>query len=75
MGLSNSSYNIKPGYDYIGGLRITHQLKTISIFTSIQYIETFQDTSLFTQTGKDIRTQFGMSIPFGADELSKERSP
>jgi len=75
FGLSNSDYDIKSGYEYFGGLRVTHQLKSISIFASGEYIVTFQDTSLSTQSLKDIRTQIGVSIPFGAVEETKGNSP
>jgi hypothetical protein len=72
LGLSGSSYDIKPGIEYYGGVRITHQLKSISIFASGEYSVTLQDTSLTTQSRKDIRTQIGVSIPLGADDSTKE---
>lgn len=70
MGLHNSNYDIKSGYEYFGGLRITHQLKSFSIFASGEYGETLQDTSVSTQSRKAIRTQIGLSIPLGAEETS-----
>lgn len=68
LGQSGSNYDVKAGYDYFGGVRIKHELKSFSIFASGEYDQSAQDSSLSNQSRKDIKTQIGLSIPFGAEE-------
>lgn len=68
FGQSLTDYDIHTGLEYFGGLRVTHRLKTISVFASGEYSETTHDTSLFELSRKNIRTQFGLIFPLGAED-------
>ena len=68
LGLSSSYYNVNPGAEYLAQLRITHTLKSLSIFSVVEYSQTDQKTSLTNQTRKNIGLQMGIVIPLGKDE-------
>jgi hypothetical protein len=56
---------VKPGHEFVGQIQIVQRLKSFSIFTSGDYGQTLQDTSITKQKRTDIGLQLGISFPLG----------
>lgn len=64
-GVSSGDYDVKPGHEFVGQIQVVQKLKNFSIFTSGDYGQTLQDTSITKQKRTDISLQLGISFPFG----------
>jgi hypothetical protein len=64
-GVSAGDYDVKPGHEFVGQIQVVQKLKNFSIFTSGDYGQTRQDTSITKQKRTDIGLQLGISFPLG----------
>jgi hypothetical protein len=64
-GVSSGDYDVKPGHEFMGQIQVVQKLKSFSIFTSGDYGQTLQDTSITKQKRTDIGLQLGISFPLG----------
>ncbi len=69
MGGTFSAYDVLPGQEYLLQMKLSQRLKELSFFTEFEYVDLKQNTSIFDQQRKDIRTNIGISIPlFSGDK-------
>lgn len=56
---SGPSYDIKSGYTLFGLMRVAQELECYTLFGDVEYSEMYQNTSITTQSRKDIRGRLG----------------
>lgn len=62
---SMESYDVKSGTSISGQLTIKQQFRKFSFFMTGEYQTTNQNTSITSQSGRDIKSYLGISMPLG----------